>query len=1208
MRKKLLTMILVATMTLGLMPSAAFAAEDVSTPSEDELLVLDSSESGDPGQEPTEETEPADPISVNMTIYNEGAPVLMQQNIEVEDADSDGSITYDEALQAAHSLYCPDGFEISDGGWVTKLWNVENSGYLFRQNDIMFSSLVNETEIADGDELIAAVMQDTTYWSDHYVYFTDKNVSVAAGETISLTLQADKGMDASSALPAGVKVGVLENGTFTEYAVADAEGKVELNFDEAGTYVLAAQGTISDEVITDYTTEETMTYDCPIFSGFCTVTVTPPEPADPISVNMTIYNGGVPVLMQQDIEVEDADSDGSITYDEALQTAHDLYCPGGFEISDGGWVTKLWNVENSGYLFRQNDIMFSSLVNETKIAEGDELIAAVMQDTTYWSDHYVYFTDKNVSVAAGETISLTLQADKGMDASSALTAGVKVGVLENGSFTEYAAADETGKVELSFAEGGTYVLTAQGTISDEVMDYSTMETMTYDCPIFAGFCVVKVIDPILPYDGDEVIFVKDDLVTPFGMLRPQEGSTYTTKGDNLVIHIVPKNKTVYNAFHWGTILDDPLTSDVVFDENGLIDITLPKDHCGFAYAIAPIKVKDGTTAADQYYLAIPGLDKFPADYSAVDEAKAEAEALDASLYTEKSYTAVTDAVNAIVEGKTAAEQDEVDAMAAVINAAIDNLVYIYSGDELYFVGDDLETPFGMLRPQEGSAWALNGDNIEIHVIPKNKVTYGWLHFGAYTDSELTKDVTFYEDGSFDLVLSKAEYCGTAHPIAPVKRENGATSSKQYYLAIPTEDHFSAMADYTAVNAAKEKAAAVDTTPYTPDSVKALNKAVAAAYIGRTADQQAEVDALAQAIEDAINALVPRKEIAEDITLEAVSYVYDGTEKTPAVTVKDGETILAEGTDYTVEYADNAEVGTAAVTVTLIGNYIGTKTTTFKIVPARAVISAVANVTGGVKLTWKEAAGAGGYEVYRRNGTTAAWTKVTTIAEGTTVTYTDTKASASNMMYTYRIRAFKTVDEADYYGAYSVMKFATRMAAPKTTPLQAGFKVTWNKVTGADGYKVYRKAAGGSWSVITTIKKGTTVTYSDTKATVNGKLYYYLIRPYKTISGKNYDALNSSARKYYYLTRPAVPTASNTAARTMTVTWKKNAKASGYQVKYVTGSTTKTVTITKNSTLKRVIKSLAKGKTYKVYIRSYKKVSGVNYYSAWSKAKSVKITK
>ena len=59
--------------------------------------------------------------------------------------------------------------------------------------------------------------------------------------------------------------------------------------------------------------------------------------------------------------------------------------------------------------------------------------------------------------------------------------------------------------------------------------------------------------------------------------------------------------------------------------------------------------------------------------------------------------------------------------------------------------------------------------------------------------------------------------------------------------------------------------------------------------------------------------------------------YTGSAITPAITVQDGTTTLTEGTDYTIAYSDNTNVGTATVTVTGKGNYTGTKTATFSIV-------------------------------------------------------------------------------------------------------------------------------------------------------------------------------------------------------------------------------------------------------------------------------------
>ena len=81
------------------------------------------------------------------------------------------------------------------------------------------------------------------------------------------------------------------------------------------------------------------------------------------------------------------------------------------------------------------------------------------------------------------------------------------------------------------------------------------------------------------------------------------------------------------------------------------------------------------------------------------------------------------------------------------------------------------------------------------------------------------------------------------------------------------------------------------------------------------------------------------------------------------------------------------------------------------------------------------------------------------------------------------------------------------------------------------------------------------------------------------------------------------------SKRLTAQWAKAAGGAGYQIQYGLKSkykTAKPVTITKNKTVKKVIKGLKKGKVYYVRIRGYKKVGGAEYVSAWSKARKIKV--
>ena len=76
-------------------------------------------------------------------------------------------------------------------------------------------------------------------------------------------------------------------------------------------------------------------------------------------------------------------------------------------------------------------------------------------------------------------------------------------------------------------------------------------------------------------------------------------------------------------------------------------------------------------------------------------------------------------------------------------------------------------------------------------------------------------------------------------------------------------------------------------------------------------------------------------------------------------------------------------------------------------------------------------------------------------------------------------------------------------------------------------------------------------------------------------------------------------------------WKKNSSVSGYQLQYSTSkqfTNCKTVTLKSAKYTGAVRTKLRKGKTYYVRIRTYKKVGGKTYYSAWSKIRQVKIVR
>ena len=78
----------------------------------------------------------------------------------------------------------------------------------------------------------------------------------------------------------------------------------------------------------------------------------------------------------------------------------------------------------------------------------------------------------------------------------------------------------------------------------------------------------------------------------------------------------------------------------------------------------------------------------------------------------------------------------------------------------------------------------------------------------------------------------------------------------------------------------------------------------------------------------------------------------------------------------------------------------------------------------------------------------------------------------------------------------------------------------------------------------------------------------------------------------------------------TIKWKKKTNIAGYQIQYSTNKKfkkgNKTITVKSTKSTSATIKKLKSKKKYYVRMRTYKIVNGKKVYSAWSKAKSVKV--
>ncbi|MGN0527448.1 MAG: hypothetical protein ACI4IF_08425, partial [Acutalibacteraceae bacterium] len=126
---------------------------------------------------------------------------------------------------------------------------------------------------------------------------------------------------------------------------------------------------------------------------------------------------------------------------------------------------------------------------------------------------------------------------------------------------------------------------------------------------------------------------------------------------------------------------------------------------------------------------------------------------------------------------------------------------------------------------------------------------------------------------------------------------------------------------------------------------------------------------------------------------------------------------------------------------------------------------VANVSTGVKISWNKIEGATGYIVYYKSG--SGWARVGTTTDTSTI---DTSVK-SGTTRTYTVKAYRTVDgktvNSKYNNTGKSIKYLALTKLSSVANATNGVKITWNKVSGAEGYLVYRKTTGG-WTKIATV--------------------------------------------------------------------------------------------------------------------------------------------
>ena len=340
-----------------------------------------------------------------------------------------------------------------------------------------------------------------------------------------------------------------------------------------------------------------------------------------------------------------------------------------------------------------------------------------------------------------------------------------------------------------------------------------------------------------------------------------------------------------------------------------------------------------------------------------------------------------------------------------------------------------------------------------------------------------------------------------------------------------------------------------------------------------------------------NFTITKRAMAGGTVSVASSVSFTGSNITPSVTVKVAGRTLTSGTDYTVSYSNNKNVGTSNVYVYGKGNYSGSLSAKFDIVPAKQQIQKLETKYKGFFVDWAQKGSATGYDVeYSVNANmSGAVSKHLTANKPDTLTV---NGLSGDKTYYVRVRSYTNVNGKVYYGAWSDVK---------------SIKTANNDITKATVSGISTKAfTGKAITQNVTVKVGNTVLKNGTDYTVSYSNNKKVGKATVKITGKGkYGGVITKTFKI----NPAKQEIQKLTAKSKAffVDWAQKGSATGYEIQYATNSkftSAKKVTITNNKTDKTTVSKLSANKKYYVRVRSYTTVGGTKYYGAWSAVKNV----
>lgn len=202
----------------------------------------------------------------------------------------------------------------------------------------------------------------------------------------------------------------------------------------------------------------------------------------------------------------------------------------------------------------------------------------------------------------------------------------------------------------------------------------------------------------------------------------------------------------------------------------------------------------------------------------------------------------------------------------------------------------------------------------------------------------------------------------------------------------------------------------------------------------------------------------------------------------------------------------------------------------------------------ISIEWTKVEGATGYDIYRK--TTGTYSKIGTVDKQSTVTFKDEKA-ITGVRYQYTVRAFYNKNGIKKVSTYENYIHGTAYPSnPNLTSVTSveynAIELKWDKVDGANGYKIYRKLPSDkNYKELITLYEQTDK-YTDQTVTC-GTTYQYIIRSFRYENGKTYTSGNNSAVSCKAVPPVVKVKVASTGYNSLNVSWVKVNGATGYRI-------------------------------------------------------------